>query len=181
MAADAYSIGSNWAPSNPSFALFQVLSTPPPAVFSGKSYYDTTQGIGVYANGQWNYTTGGGGGAVSSVFGRTGDITAQSGDYTFAQISGKPSTIQFMWVVGGNNNFSSITSAPAVPGVGSTTLITSLLTGVLVRVYRNGLVQMGLDPGDGDTFYTKVTASNTLTFSPALLAGERIIVETIPL
>ena len=33
-------------------------------------------------------TGGGGGGAVNSVYGRTGVITAQSGDYSFGQISG---------------------------------------------------------------------------------------------
>ncbi len=33
-------------------------------------------------------TISGGGGAVSSVFGRTGTVTAQSGDYSFGQISG---------------------------------------------------------------------------------------------
>lgn len=37
--------------------------------------------------------TGGGGGAVSSVFGRTGTVTAQSGDYTFSQIGSTPTTL----------------------------------------------------------------------------------------
>lgn len=37
-----------------------------------------------------NGTGGGGGGAVSSVFGRTGAVTAQSGDYSYSQISGTP-------------------------------------------------------------------------------------------
>ena len=37
---------------------------------------------------------GGGGGAVASVFGRTGSITAQNGDYTFSQISGTVATAQ---------------------------------------------------------------------------------------
>ena len=36
------------------------------------------------------YTPGGGGGTVTSVFGRTGAVTAQSGDYSYAQISGTP-------------------------------------------------------------------------------------------
>jgi hypothetical protein len=51
----------------------------------------TVQG-NIYATG--NITCGGtcggtgGGGAVSSVFGRTGAITAQTGDYSFGQISG---------------------------------------------------------------------------------------------
>jgi hypothetical protein len=34
-----------------------------------------------------------GGGAVSSVFGRTGAVVAQTGDYTFAQIGSKPTTL----------------------------------------------------------------------------------------
>jgi len=36
---------------------------------------------------------GGGGGAVSSVFTRTGDVVAQTGDYTFAQIASTPTTV----------------------------------------------------------------------------------------
>ena len=35
----------------------------------------------------------GGGGAVSSVFGRTGTVTAQANDYTFAQLASKPTTL----------------------------------------------------------------------------------------
>jgi hypothetical protein len=41
--------------------------------------------------GSWEWaepTGGGGGGAVSSVFGRSGAVTAQSGDYTASQVSG---------------------------------------------------------------------------------------------
>lgn len=37
--------------------------------------------------------SGSGGGDVTSVFGRTGAVTAQSGDYTFTQIGSKPTTI----------------------------------------------------------------------------------------
>lgn len=36
---------------------------------------------------------GGGGGAVSSVFGRTGAVTAQPGDYTIAQITGAVTSV----------------------------------------------------------------------------------------
>src|SRR5882724_3799729 len=44
-----------------------------------------------------NYDTGwstvaGGGGAVSSVFGRTGAVVAQTGDYTAAQVGAVPTT-----------------------------------------------------------------------------------------
>jgi hypothetical protein len=41
------------------------------------------------ANSQWQPgTIASGGGAISSVFGRTGTVTAQTGDYTFAQVGG---------------------------------------------------------------------------------------------
>ncbi|MGK3945516.1 hypothetical protein ABK046_45140, partial [Streptomyces caeruleatus] len=36
--------------------------------------------------------TGGGGGAVSSVFGRTGAVTAQTGDYTVSQVTNAQTT-----------------------------------------------------------------------------------------
>lgn len=38
-------------------------------------------------NGSWTEITGGGGGAVDSVFGRTGDVVAQNGDYTTDQVT----------------------------------------------------------------------------------------------
>lgn len=40
------------------------------------------------ANRSWTIDAG-----VTSVFGRTGAVTAQSGDYTFSQLSGKPTTL----------------------------------------------------------------------------------------
>lgn len=89
--AGPYDIGGNSQPLSPNFSNFQVLPSAPPSAFTGRSYFDTTLGIGVWANGQWNYSSGGGG-TVSSVFSRTGDITAQSNDYTFAQIGSKPTT-----------------------------------------------------------------------------------------
>lgn len=99
---------------------------------------------------------------------------------TFSTLPGKPSTIQFMFVVGGPNNFGSIAGAPAVPGVGAGSMTTSLIAGFAVRMSRNGLWQMGLNPLDGNTYYTKAIASNTINF-PALGAGEEIIIETVPL
>lgn len=45
-------------------------------------------------DGTWATPAGGGTGAVSSVFGRTGDVTAQSGDYDFANLSGNISISQ---------------------------------------------------------------------------------------
>jgi hypothetical protein len=60
---------------------------------------DGTQGAGkvltsdASGNASWQTPSGGGGGAVSSVFGRTGAVVAQAGDYTFAQIGSKPTTL----------------------------------------------------------------------------------------
>jgi hypothetical protein len=48
------------------------------------------------ADGTWAEPPGGGGGGggdVASVFGRTGVVTAQSGDYSFAQIGSTPTTL----------------------------------------------------------------------------------------
>lgn len=90
------------------------------------------------------------------------------------------STIQFMFVVGGPNNFSTIPGAPAVPVAGDTSMTTGLLTGVAVRMSRNGFWQMAFDPLDGNTFYTKAKPANIISFN-ALGDGEEIIIETIPI
>lgn len=50
-----------------------------------------------------------GGGAVSSVFGRTGAVAAQSGDYTFAQIGSKPTTLSGYGITDGVGNMRKIT------------------------------------------------------------------------
>lgn len=99
----------------------------------------------------------------------------------WANIIGKPATIQFMFVVGGPNNFASIPGAPAVPVAGAVNMITPLLTGVAVRMSRNGLWQLSFNPLDGNTYYTKVKASDEIDFFGALGNGEEIIIETIPL
>ncbi len=50
-------------------------------------------GLGQWLPGTDNVGSGGGGGAVDSVFGRIGAVVAASGDYTFAQIGSKPTTL----------------------------------------------------------------------------------------
>lgn len=44
------------------------------------------------SSGAWHKINNGGGGAVSSVFGRTGAVAAASNDYAYSQLSGIPST-----------------------------------------------------------------------------------------
>jgi hypothetical protein len=107
--------------------------------------------------------------------------TGGGGSVAWTAITGKPSTIQFMFVVGGPNNFASIVGAPAVPVSGAGDMVTGLLSTFAVRMSRNGAWQMGLNPLDGNSYYTKVQSSNTIAFFPALAPGEEIIIETIPL
>lgn len=87
-----YDTGGSYQPLSPNFANFQVLAAPPANPGIGRSYFNTTLGVGVYANSIWNYASGGAG-AITSVFGRTGIVVAASGDYTFAQIGSIPTTL----------------------------------------------------------------------------------------
>jgi len=67
----------------------------------GEVYFaiDATPGLNEYyctSSNNWTQQSGSGGGsggAVTSVFGRTGGVTALTGDYTYAQISGTPSAL----------------------------------------------------------------------------------------
>lgn len=97
-----------------------------------------------------------------------------AGSVSWSAITGKPSTIAIEWVVG----------AGGFPGPGSTTYTDSRLINIpaaQVNVFRNGLPQFSSNPGDGNTYITKVTANNFLTFSTALGAGEEIIILILPL
>lgn len=97
-----------------------------------------------------------------------------SGTVTWTNITGKPSTITVEWLVG----------AIGFPGPGATTFTNANLVNVPVSrvyVFRNGIPQFASNPGDGDTYYTKNTLDNFLTFSSALSAAEKIIVLILPL
>jgi len=65
---------------------------------------------------------------------------------------------------------------PGAPAIGATTYSPAgnAFLNKKVLVFRNGLLQRPLDPGDGNTYITKVFASNTLTFSHALIATDYI-------
>lgn len=45
-----------------------------------------------------------------------------------------------------------------------------------MNVFRNGLAQYNTDPGDGDSYFTKNTSSNLITFFPTLAEGDKIII-----
>lgn len=61
----------------------------------GSAYYYVTRAVLVAGL----VGGGGGGGDVASVFGRTGAVVAQAGDYTFAQIASKPNTLSGYGIV----------------------------------------------------------------------------------
>ena len=69
----------------------------------------------------WQPGTVSGGGAVSSVFGRTGTVTAQAGDYNFGQMSGALGSSQF----------------PAAGGDLSGNLTAATVTGIQSRAVSN--------------------------------------------
>jgi hypothetical protein len=66
---------------------------------------------------------GGGGGAVSSVFGRTGTVVASSGDYTFAEIGSKPTTLAGYGITNGQTTLSLTTTGTS----GASTLASSTI------------------------------------------------------
>jgi hypothetical protein len=97
-----------------------------------------------------------------------------SGSVAWTNVTGKPSTIVVEWTVG----------AGGFPGNGATTYTDSRLTNIpasQINLFRNGFPQFSSNQSDGDTYFTKVTANDYLTFSAALGTGEKIIIEILPL
>jgi hypothetical protein len=74
-----------------------LTASKPSTCTVGEVYFATnaTPGLNEYyctATNTWTQQTGTGG-ALTSVFGRTGVVTAQTGDYSYAQISGTPAAL----------------------------------------------------------------------------------------
>jgi hypothetical protein len=82
-------------------------------------------------------------------------------------------SIQYMWVVGGAANFSS----PSPPGNGATTFTSTSLIGKIPVISRNGSIQMGINPANGNTYYTFNSTTGTVTFSAAIVTGEEITIQ----
>jgi hypothetical protein len=97
------------APNTPTLITINNCNTP------GSSALTWTSGTGFGCN---TITGGGGGGAVVSVFGRTGAVTATSGDYSFSLLSGTATAIQLpITGTGGTpNKVASIGTATTITG-----------------------------------------------------------------
>lgn len=109
----------------------------------------------------------GGSGAVSSVFGRTGIVTAQSGDYTTSQVT---EGSNLYWTnTRFDNRLSATTTLPNIVTLAGLSLPTSQLTGTLA-VSKGGtgtttLLANGLTYFDSSN--SRLTNSLALTFNPA--------------
>ena len=101
--------------------------------------------------GVFSVPAGGGGGAVSSVFGRTGAVTSQSGDYSFPQVSGALSLGQIP-AGGSSSTFLRGDGAWATPVAGAGTVIsvgsgTGLTGGPITTTGTLALANTAVTPG----------------------------------
>jgi hypothetical protein len=93
-------LGSNW------YDIGQIAVPANPSSGFARVFYSTATGLLSCINSSGaSCMPSSGGGAVSSVFGRTGAVTAQSGDYNFAQILG---TLNLGTQVSGNLSTSNL-------------------------------------------------------------------------
>lgn len=118
-----------------------------PANYNVTINFSAAQSGYCVVNGAGTASVGGGsGGAVNSVFGRTGTIVAQSGDYSFAQISGTVGSGQ-------------------LPGAGGD--LGGTLTGATVRAIQ-GLPVASTSPGNGQALVWNSTAG---AWQPSNVSG----------
>ena len=119
------------------------------------------------AGSTWKPGTIAGGGAVASVFGRTGAVTAQTGDYSFAQIAGTASSSQMP---------AGINAANIGPGT-----VTNTAYGYLANVTSDVQTQLnGKAPLSGDlagnTVATTVTGiQNRVVSNTAPADGQALV------
>lgn len=134
----------------------------------------------------WNIVngSGGGGGSVASVFGRTGTVVATTGDYAFSQIGSLPTTLAGYGITNAQaklNATTKVTGVVASTGnfiTGATTYVNAAMSGFPVLLFRNKLMEPDTNPGTGDSYFT--LSGSTMTFSSALAAGELIQILILP-
>jgi len=117
-----------------------------PATYDVTVTFSTAQSGYCVVNGAGTAAVGGGGGLISSVFGRTGAVTAQTGDYSFAQISG-------------------MAGAGQLPGAGGD--LSGTLTSATVAAIQNRSVA-ATAPADGQALVWNAASS---TWQPGTVSG----------
>lgn len=112
-------------------------------------------------------------GGVTSVFGRTGDVTAQSGDYTFAQISSTPTTLSGYGILDAQPLDADLT---AISGLVTATYGRSLLTLANATALAAEVDSFFLTPTEGNAAYqpldsdlTAIAALTTTAYGRSLL------------
>src|SRR5579859_2316722 len=97
--------------------IMQVVNPAGGIVYGGFDYQGNPFGT---------FAGGGGGGAVASVFGRAGVVTAQTGDYSFSQISGTVAAAQL--------------PNPGVSSLGGVESFTAVAHNFLTQISTSGVV-----------------------------------------
>lgn len=82
--------------------------------------------------------------------------------------------------IGNTVKINGVVDAVSSPFVSGTTYVNNAMVGFQVEVFRNKLFEPDSNPGNGDSFFTKLLISNTITFSSALTAGELVQVVILP-
>jgi hypothetical protein len=146
------------------------------SAFPNNSYFNVTSQLNRCYSTSWAVCQGGGGGgAVSSVFGRAGAVTAQVGDYTCSQVTGCITSIPVTSVFGrtgaitpqtGDYNCSQVTGC--APGTGWTNQLAGLQSANATTIQltsANGVPANGTFFVDGEyeTFSSVNYATSTLS------------------
>lgn len=127
----------------------------------GTTYYSlTATAIRLYNGAAWNSLTTGTA-PVSSVFTRTGAVTAQSGDYTCAQVTNcsdksTTQTIVGAWTFSGITTFSNAFSIAAGKNFTSSD---GSATSLSIGLVSNGAATMDLNANNGNTAFSARSAA----------------------
>ena len=106
---------------------------------------------------------------VASVFGRTGDVTAQTGDYTFAQIGSTPTTISGYGITDAQPLDSDLTAIAALSSTGFAARTTTDTWAQ--RTITGTANEITLTNGDGVSGNPIVSLPSALTFTGKTVTG----------
>ncbi len=121
---------------------------------------------------------GGGGGDVSSVFGRTGAVTAEAGDYIFSQIGSTPTTLSGYGITDGVSTGGSYSNPSWITGLAwskisstPTTLSGYGITDAIVAAGKSGGQTLIGGTGVGDALTLQGTSANGTATTAAIVAN----------